>query len=130
GFKFGAPYTEIINAGANVVRTSDQVVTITLPPLASFKISTDTPIAFDETSITATQAFTDLRADAFTIKPTANQSATISGSIVGASEFDIAEGGKEIAITLKNDRWTTDLAKFDIFKTGFVAEGDAPVNLV
>lgn len=131
GFKFGDDYIDIINVGANVVRTNDQVVMITLPPLASFKIATDTQIAFDENSITATETFTTTRLDAFTITPTSNQTAAISGSIVGASEFDIAQGEKTIIVTLKNDSWTTDLTALNKFKPEFVAEGDTPtpVNL-
>lgn len=122
-------YTDIINAEANVVRTNDQAVTITLPPLAGFKIGADTPIAFDEKSITASETLSAVMPNAFTITPTTNQSATISGSIVGANEFDIVQGDREIIVTLKNDSWTTDPTKFEIFKSGFIATGDNPVNL-
>ncbi|MFC5589092.1 hypothetical protein ACFPRA_09345 [Sporosarcina soli] len=110
GFTFDTAYKAVINAGASVVRTNDQVVTITLPPIVGFKIGSDTPIAFNENSITANETLVSTTPKAFTITPVANQTATISGSITNSNEFDIVKGGKTITITLKNDVWAKDLS--------------------
>lgn len=129
GFMFDPAYKDAINAGANVVRTNDEVVTIILPPLAEYKVGADTLIKFDASAITATGSSNTGILDAFTITPITNQSAIVSGSIVGSNEFDIAKGGKEMIVTLKNDSWTTDLTKLEKFQPEFIDAEDKPVTL-
>ncbi|MEK4406330.1 hypothetical protein MKZ26_18390 [Sporosarcina sp. FSL K6-6792] len=116
GFNWGTTNTTataIIDAGANVVRTSSEVVTITLPPVAGFKVpGTSEVIKFNPNTgglPVSTPYLTEF--DAFTVTAVKTQTPTISGTILSnTNEFDIVEGGKVITITLKNDIWAKDAA--------------------
>lgn len=117
GFKWGdatqpADIADIIKAKANVVRTNDEVVTITLPPIPGFKIDENfnSQVVLythpSDPTITVQSVY-----NSFTITAVTNQSATISGSILtNTNEFDIVSGGKVIMITLKNDIWAKDVS--------------------
>ncbi|MDR7000988.1 hypothetical protein [Neobacillus niacini] len=106
--------TPKLNAQAQVVRTNNQVVTITLPPIDGFKIPKDMSIDFNPTTIStyiSTVQGTFSKAiinNAVTIKPIGNQTATVTG-MTNTNQFDIASGGKTITITLKNDTWVKNV---------------------
>ncbi len=133
GFNWGTTNTaEIIKSRANVVRTNNEVVTITLPPIPGFKIENDLSVTFNQVQASTTAPLDNINPlpEAFKVTPVENQSATISGTILSnTNEFDIVKGDKVIIITLKNDIWTKDLTKLDIFKSSFIAKGNIPVTL-
>ncbi|MFJ8064799.1 hypothetical protein ACIQYS_09215 [Psychrobacillus sp. NPDC096426] len=112
GFDWDNTIKDIILASADVKRTSDKVVTITLPPIPGYKITSVTEIKFNQSNskLDGNTFLSNQEFSAFNVIPTDNQSATISGSILsGTNEFDIVKGGKEVTITLKNDVWVKDI---------------------
>ncbi len=103
--------TSILIARADVVRTNDQVVTITLPPIDGFKVQSDLVVTYTpKANLTTDSNFDESSINAFTVQPVTNQSATLSGTILSkTNEFDMVKGGKTLIITLKNDVWVKDI---------------------
>lgn len=102
----------ILKARAQVVRTNDKVVTITLPPIGidGFKLSSKLEVKYEMTLSDFTDKTGIKTIDAFTVTPIEDQSVSISGTILSnTNEFDIVKGGKTISLTLKNDRWIQDI---------------------
>ena len=89
----------------NVVRTSDTVVTITLPAVGSYNISAD------ETVTVTVPASAVQGPNPFVATPTfslvaAAISAAVTGTITpSALESEVVTGGKTIIITLTNETW-------------------------
>lgn len=113
-------------ARGTVARNSDTKLTITLPAVPSFNISSDMAVGFAQ--ILAGEGLTDADIpaiqDAFVIKAVTGQTAAISGTIMSkTTEIDIARGGKAIRVTLKGDAWAPDIesdeTKRELLLSGF-----------
>jgi len=111
---------DALKASATITRTSDTVVTIILPPVPTYNITTSQTIQLG--SIPATcltnpyqgNAFTPSSAPEFTITP-AGATAAITGTVMGSSaspmsEANIVAGGNTIVYTLTSDTWVYDIA--------------------
>ncbi|AEE95447.1 hypothetical protein [Mahella australiensis] len=111
----GSAWQEVIDAvkaQGTVARNSDTKLTVTLPAVPAFNISSD--MAVDFAGISVGDGLTDAAIpavhDAFIIKAVTGQTAAISGTILSkTSEIDIARGGKIIRVTLKGDAWAPDI---------------------
>ncbi len=102
---------------ANVVRTSDTVVTITLPAVPAYNITLDETITCvvpsDALEATAPSDLTTLNSIYVTTASVVAR-AVISGTVITADENDIVAGGNTLIITLTNDT--------------FVAAGTGPIG--
>jgi hypothetical protein len=106
------------DSGAAVInRNAPNVLTINLPPVSGYVLSTNELISVTLPYKTSTGkeilvgAIKDAVAPApFTIS--ANTVASLSGTLLSApvSEADIAAGGKTLVITLTDGQWATDIA--------------------
>jgi hypothetical protein len=106
-------------AVTDVVRTSDTVVTITLPAAASYATATAEVIRATIPNAALLVSNTDVSTSTFTIEPNAIiATATLSGTLGGAAEADIVTGGNTIIITLTEDTWQTTLT--DSMKQGII----------
>jgi len=113
-----------------IKRTSNTMVTITLPAVTNYNISADQTItaSIDPSLLTTAPAGPLVVAPSFTIKPIA-PTATVTGTVISATpvESDIVGGGKTIILTLTNDTWASDIAsdqtKREDLLDGFVAGG-------
>ena len=117
-----------------IVRTSDSVVTITLPAVTGYDISDDQTIKFtlkgglDENEKLTVENIGIVAPPAFTIKPV---TATAGGTVVttATSREDIVKGGKTIIITLYNSTWVPDVAtnpdKVKLLADGITGNTDA-----
>ena len=105
---------ETIKAGATYTLEDDlSAVTITLPPVPGFNISSNLSISSQISMpyLTSNSTFTQASSPSFTIALISNQSASISGTLITTppTESDIVTGGKTLVITLKNDVWAQDV---------------------
>ncbi|WP_338826048.1 hypothetical protein MTBGP_02630 [Moorella thermoacetica] len=102
---------DAMKAAAVFTRTSDQVLTITLPPVPGFNLTGEINVSLTVPGSVVTAA-TDLPvSEAFTITPVTTQTATLSGTITqSTTESNIVSGGRTIIITLANDTWAADVA--------------------
>ena len=102
---------DAMKAAAVFTRTSDQVLTITLPPVPGFNLSGEIKVNLTVPGSVVTAA-TDLPVgEAFTITPVTTQTATLSGTITqSTTESNIVSGGRTIIITLADDTWAADVA--------------------
>ncbi|MDQ7093927.1 hypothetical protein REC12_10030 [Desulfosporosinus sp. PR] len=110
-----------IKAQATYALTDSKTVTITLPPILGFNISSSITIApaTSSANLTDLQNLTtapspsafdnDSAAPSFAISPVANQSAALSGTATTATESDIVIGAKQLVITLAKDAWVPDV---------------------
>jgi len=94
----------------DVVRTSDTVVTITLPASAGYAISQAETIRATIPHAALLISNTDITTQTFTIEPNAIiATSTLTGTLGGAAEADIVTGGDTVIITLTYDTWQTTL---------------------
>lgn len=113
---------DTIKAGATYSLDNPQQVTITLPPVPDFNLSSeltispsipssDVAISTSSTSLILTSGVLESipSSSYFSISPVSNQTATITGTINSASESDMVTGGKTLVITLSNDVWAPDI---------------------
>jgi|GEM_PF-2059076 len=92
-----------------LLRTSDTVVTITLPTCSDYNIAADQVVSLTIPRTVLTKATANVIAsNTFTISPV-NPTAAITGTITTATETDIFEGGSTIIITLTDDTWASDV---------------------
>ncbi len=115
-----------IKAAGNVTIAGDQVLTITLPPVPGFDIEDNIKINLSDTLkkdfLTDTSDNDIPTYGKIIIKPSTDQSAVISGSILSnTTDYDIANGGKTSIITLRNDTWKEDIDFKNKLLTGFNA---------
>ena len=91
----------------NVVRTSDTVVTITLPAIPEYEITITENIIATIPSSALQISLVDATAlnSIAILGSVANPIALFSGSATTAFESDIVTGGSELIITLTNDTW-------------------------
>jgi hypothetical protein len=99
-------------AAGDVVRTSDTVVTITLPAVATYDITATETIyvMIPASAIVCPLCGTIFAAPTFNIAPI---SAALSGTVIDDSETDIRTGGSTLILTLTNDTWVADGATFN-----------------
>lgn len=103
----------------DVVRTSDTVVTITLPAAPGYAITTTEIIQpLIPASALATSNVAVPTGSTFDVPPQLHVSTvTLGGTIDGAAEADIVTGGETVTLTLTSDTWVatlTDAMKLDI----------------
>jgi len=117
---------------ANLVRTSDTVLTINLPVVSSYNISAAQDISLSipvNVLSLADAAIAASPTPCFTISP-ASVTAVLSGTAGTATEGDILAGSKTIIVTLTNDVWAsdviTDAAKRAALIAGLAAGTDLP----
>lgn len=106
---------------ANIVRTSDTVLTITLPPAAAYVLGSDQTINVKIPPELLTSSSANLTAGSFTVKAI---SASLSGTAIDSAldSKAITSGGKTIIITLANATWASDIktdTKLNILKNCF-----------
>lgn len=91
----------------SVVRTSDTVVTVTLPAVSAYEITATENIIATVPSSALQISLVDATAlnSIAIIGSVANPLALFSGSATTALESDIVTGAKELIITLTNDTW-------------------------
>ncbi|WP_088189434.1 hypothetical protein [Desulfosporosinus sp. FKA] len=113
---------------SNVVRTSDKVLTITLPSIANYTISQDQTInvtIHNSPNKLTVLTNSDINAGSITIKAV---TVTLSGTAV-TTPLDskaVATGGRTIILTLNNATWASDVtteAKVDKLLTYFSSVG-------
>lgn len=103
----------VINARANVERTDDHTVTITLPSMSAFKLK-NTDLTFQ---------VADAQKGSLTVEPievrdtilatTILESPLATAKVTGLTkltEFDIAKDGNTFSVTLTNDQWISNIA--------------------
>lgn len=105
----------VVKAGipvGNVIRTSDTVVTITLPAFPTYNITAPETITVTVPAVAIGGTGNIISAPVFTVLAA---SAVLSGTIQGGlnTEGNIATGGGTIVLTLTNDRWAAAGATFD-----------------
>ncbi|GMU40253.1 MAG: transcriptional regulator FtrA [Chloroflexota bacterium] len=110
-----AGWDAVVKAGlavGDVVRTSNTVVTITLPAFAGYDITANETITVTIPGSALTGGSPVVAAPTFTILAA---SAAVTGTIQGGAngEADIVAGGGTIIITLTNDTWVAAGATFD-----------------
>ncbi len=115
---------EIKNDPNSIVRTSDTVVTITLPAVPEYDITSDQTITVNldgGKELTVENQAIQAVPPGFTIKPV---TATVGGTAVTTMTIceNIIKGGKTVVITLNNGEWAADLPK-DATKVNKLIEG-------
>jgi len=114
----------------NVVRTSDTVVTITMPTVAGYAIVIDEVIA-PEIPASALQVSTSsiFTGSTFTIIALASSSTlTIGGDLDTDDEAAVRAGGNTITLTLTNDTWVSAGAVFDARRQDIIDSIQAGTN--
>ncbi|OIQ58737.1 hypothetical protein MOTE_17290 [Moorella thermoacetica] len=108
---------DAMKAAAVFTRTSDQVLTITLPPVPGFNLTGEINVSLTVPGSVLSGSYSgdtppDLPVgEAFTITPVTTQTATLSGTITqSTTESNIVSGGRTIIITLADDTWAADVA--------------------
>jgi len=94
-------------AGAVSLDTANATLTITLPAVGGYDITANQTITIN---IPSNLLDTADQAAPLSFAITADISASISGTVIGATESDIASGGKTIVLTLTNAKWASDIA--------------------
>eukprot|EP00163_Fabomonas_tropica_P028388 TRINITY_DN575_c1_g1_i2.p1 TRINITY_DN575_c1_g1~~TRINITY_DN575_c1_g1_i2.p1 ORF type:complete len:1161 (-),score=219.44 TRINITY_DN575_c1_g1_i2:122-3253(-) len=110
---------------SNVVRTSDTVVTITLPAISSYFLSAGDEIivctGIPASALTLGTAIDNV-AGTFTISDLgANAAITGTMQAGGVLESEIVSGNQTIIITITNDRWVAAGATFDAQRAAIIA---------
>jgi hypothetical protein len=109
-------WNNVVQAGLNVtdvVRTSNTVVTITLPAFAGYDITaTETITATVPASALVQSGAPLVAAPTFDVTVVAG-SVALSGTVTDDSELDIRTGGSTIILTLTDDSWVSAGAAFD-----------------
>ena len=107
---------------SDVVRTSDAVVTITLPAASGYAITsseTIQPIIPAAALVLSNAALNT--GSTFTIEPqAASASVTVGGTAAGAGEADIVSGGRTVTLTLTNDTWIASGTAFDAVRQNII----------
>jgi hypothetical protein len=97
-------------AVGDVVRTDDTTVTITLPTVSGYAISSAEVVRATIPAAALLISNDPVSTQTFTITPDAySATVTLSGTLGGAAESDVVTGGNTVIITLTNDTWQTTL---------------------
>ncbi|WP_148660323.1 hypothetical protein [Neomoorella thermoacetica] len=126
---------DAMKAAAVFTRTSDQVLTITLPPVPGFNLSGEINVSLTVPgSVLSGSDSGDTPPDlpvgeAFTITPVTTQTATLSGTITqSTTESNIVSGGRTIIITLADDTWAADVASDQTKRNALIDGLSAPTG--
>ena len=96
-----------------MVRTSNTVVTITLPAFQAYDVTaTETITTTVPASALVASAVPVVAAPTFDVTVTAG-SVALAGTIVGDNEIDVRAGGATLTFTLADDSWIAAGAAFD-----------------
>ena len=109
-----AGWDAVVKAGlavGDVVRTSDTVVTVTLPAFASFNITATETITATIPAAALNGGLAVVAAPTFTVAVV--PFATLTGTAVSCTEADIVAGAKTVILTLNGDTWVAAGATFD-----------------
>lgn len=100
---------------AEVVRTSNTIVTITLTAKAAYAITTNETVTATIPATALTESSSAIVATpTFEITATAMPAAALTGTLSdNATEAQIVAGGETVLITLTNDTWVAAGATFD-----------------
>ena len=113
-------------AVGNVVRTSDTVVTITLPADAQYDITANETItATIPASALVISAIDIVTSPTFDITFDVPASAVVSGTLDESSSTAIIGGGRTIIITLSDDTWVAAGATFNAIRQDIINGLDA-----
>ena len=126
----GMTFAEV-KSKAKVVRTSDTTVTITLQAVAPFKLKSRdlkvTPLLSDDLTNEEIQG---KPIDVFSVESSKTVTTKVTG-LSGKTEFDMANSGNIISITLTNDEWVSDIeSKGTTLLSGFNITDDEEKNLI
>jgi hypothetical protein len=116
---------DLVMAARTVVRTSDAVVTITLPPVPGYNISANQTININIAPSLLSDSNNPI-SNALTFSIIADCQATLSSSITSAT--DIVNGGNTISIALTNDTWNTDIINLAAKRDKLFGSFPAPVG--
>ncbi|MHC4609509.1 MAG: LamG-like jellyroll fold domain-containing protein, partial [Planctomycetota bacterium] len=109
-------WNNVVQVGLNVtdvVRTSNTVVTVTLPAFAAYDITaTETITATVPASALVTSSSPYVASPTFDVTAV-TPTAALSGTVTDDSEADIVAGGSTVILTLTNDTWVAAGAAFD-----------------
>ncbi|MCH7585702.1 MAG: DNRLRE domain-containing protein, partial [Acidobacteria bacterium] len=116
-----AGWDAVVKAGltfSDVTRTSDTVVTITLPAFGSYDITVDETITV---TVPATAVTSGGAIDAAPTFDILFAQAALSGSLVtSADETEILTGGETLIITLSNDTWDATVGADNAITTALI----------
>ena len=126
----GMTFAEV-KSKAKVVRTSDTTVTITLPAVAPFKLkSRDLKVIPFLTDDLTNEEIQGKPIDVFSVESSKTVTTKVTG-LSGKTEFDMANSGNTISITLTNDEWVSDIeSKGTTLLSGFNITDDEEKNLI
>ncbi|MFQ6030871.1 MAG: hypothetical protein ACE5Q6_25680, partial [Dehalococcoidia bacterium] len=93
----------------NVVRSSDTVVTITMPSVPGYNITTTETITATIPASALVSSTGPLVADPPFAVSFLNETAAVGGTVTNDTEQDIRGGGSTIVITLTNVRWEVNV---------------------
>lgn len=127
-----------IKAGAKFSLNNNTVI-IELPSVPDFNINTSLNISplsttalitdFQSLITPSASGALDISSTPFTISPINNQSASLKGTALTATEPDIVAGNKTLAITLNNDIWAQTVVQQVVNTSGFITIGTTPITL-
>lgn len=110
-----------VNHLTAVIRTSDTVVTITLPATADYNITATETITATIPASALTGAVGAVAVPTFTVS-TGAASVAVTGTITATvDEADIRTGGKTLILTVTNDDWVADGATFNAIRDDILA---------
>ena len=117
-------WNNVVQAGipvGNVVRTSNTVVTITLPALAGYDITAQETITVTVPASALAQSSIAIAAvPTFNINVTAG-SVALTGTVTNDAETDIRTGSSDIVLTLTDDSWVLDDGTFAAQRGAIIA---------
>lgn len=122
-----AGWDAVVKAGltyADVTRTSDTVVTITLPAFASYVIPTSETITATVPATALTAAGQVVASPTFAVTSEASTVA-LSGTVGNLFESDVVDGGKTIILTASNDTWVATVGADNAITTALIAGIDS-----
>jgi|GEM_PF-2445010 len=96
----------------DVVRTSDTVVTITLPAIAAYDITATETITATIPATAVASGSPIVAAPTFDVS-VSSATAALSGTVADDTEVDIRAGGSTIILTLTDDTWVAAGGTFD-----------------
>ena len=113
-------------AHGDIVRTSDTVVTITLPAVAGYSVTANETITVTIPANNLTAAGIVVATPTFEVTADPVTTAALTGTLSdNATEAEIVAGGETLIITLTNDTWIATIGDDNAFTTGLIAGIDS-----
>ncbi len=124
-----AGWDDVVKAGlthANVARTSDTVVTITIPAFAGFAITASETITVTVPADNLDYSSTEVTASpTFSITNVAETCVTTGTATSSATAADIVAGGLTVILTVAGDQWVSTLGANNAATTALLAGIDS-----